>query len=119
MIEALPDYVNVERWEAGASFSLPFGTYRRLCATALTVIEGIPDHFMAIYRLPGDAGCALDIFTGDRCLTVQINCQAKQLALFLNSDLDSPLDPACILSVGNSHEDWKRLGQMARTEILK
>jgi hypothetical protein len=119
MIEALPDYVNVERWETGASFSLPFGTYRRLCATALTVIEGVPDSFMGIYRLPGEAGCALDIWTSDRCLTVQIIPKVKQLALFLYSDLDSSLESMCILSVSNSDEDWRRLGRMARTEILK
>jgi hypothetical protein len=81
-----------------------------LCATALAVIEGVPDCFMGIYRLPGEAGCALDIWTSDRCLTVQINSQTKQLGLFLYSDLDSPLERMCILSVNSSGEEWRRLG---------
>jgi hypothetical protein len=115
MIEASPDYVTVAPEERGVSFGLSFQDWRMLATTALglTQSEGA---FMGIYVLPEIKGCFLDIFTADKCLTIQINSEAKQIAL-LSVDLDSIAKATCLLSVANSSEGWKQLGQMARSEI--
>ena len=115
MTETIPNYVNVAPNENGSSFrGISFNDYRMLARTALSVTADVPKT-MGIYK-PDTGGCALDIFTADKCLTIQINSALKQIAL-LAADLDSPDGPLCVLSVSNTKADWDRLGQMARKEL--
>jgi hypothetical protein len=114
MIEALPDYVNVERWETGKTFSLSAATYRRLCSSSLGIIQNTGST-MAIYRSQG--GCALDIFSANRYLCLKIDSENNSLALFA-SNLDS-VDTPCILETDLSSSGWRALTLAARAEILK
>jgi hypothetical protein len=41
------------------------------------------------------------------------------LFLLLYEDLDSAEQPACIFNGGTSRENWERLRQAARTELLR
>ena len=71
---------------------------------------------MGIYPLPDSCGCALDVFSDDCCLTIQVNSALEQIALW-RADLDSPNGPQCVLIGSNSEADWNRLGAMARKEL--
>ena len=90
-------------------------TYAHLASSALSIIRQTPA-FMGIYCLPDIKGCALDIFIEEKCLTIVINCEAQTIALYLSPDLDSPA-PCCLISVGNSREDWHRLKEMAKAQL--
>jgi hypothetical protein len=114
--ETVPQYLSLEPTEGGSSLGIDFETYRRLAGAALSITRNIP-WFMGIYRLPDGRGCALDIFTADRCATIVIDSDAEQLGLWLCADLDSPSAPECILSVSNSKSDWKRLQQAAHRAL--
>jgi hypothetical protein len=116
--DLLPAYLEVSRFETGRTLGLDHQTYRCLCYTALGIIEGVPGRFMGIYRQPG-RGAVLDIWSASKLLIICTDPSANRLELFLCPDLDSPSDPACIVSISNSKEDWKRLGRIARNEITK
>jgi hypothetical protein len=107
-------YVSVAPDECGSSFpGISFEDYRMLAKTALSV----PSDFMGIYPFAESEGCALDIFSGNRCLTIQVNSTLGHLCLLLSANIDCGDDPLCILSVGNSSSDWRGLGETARREI--
>jgi hypothetical protein len=72
---------------------------------------------MAVYALPEDRGCCLDIFAAAKCLSIQIDAKHNHLALLLSEDLDCPAPPLCILSVSNTPEDWQRLKHMAKVQL--
>jgi hypothetical protein len=112
MITTIPAYLPVDPYDRGSSLGISFEDYRCLARTALSM----PRDTMGIYKL-GSETCALDIYHGNRCLTIQVNSRLGHLCLLLSADLDSTDDPLCILSVGNSEDDWKRLGQIARKQI--
>jgi len=69
---------------------------------------------MGIYPL--DGGCALDIFTEDCQLIIQVDSRLGQISLQC-ADLNSVEAPIYLFTASNSDEDWCRLGQMARKEI--
>jgi hypothetical protein len=112
--DALPTYLSLALSERGERLGIDFHTYRQLVHTVFGVIEPPLPSLMAIYRT--DCGCALDIFSSAKCLTLSINSTAKQLCLF-SCDLDSTQE-RCLVSLSTSVEDWKRLGEIARKEIL-
>ena len=114
MTSTLPDYVAVSPDESGVNFGVSFEDYRMLARTALSVTQR-REATMGIYPL--DGGCALDIWSRNRCLTIEVNSEAGQLVLRLAADIDCGDEPLCILSVGNSDDDWRRLGQMARKAL--
>ena len=91
-------------------------SYGHLARTALAITRDVPS-FMGIYCLPEIKGCALDIFIEEKCLTIVINCEAQAIALYLSPDLDSSAPPCCLLSVGNSREDWHMLKEMAKAQL--
>jgi hypothetical protein len=114
----LPDYLNVEKWERGGSFSVPFETYRYLCRTASAVIHEIPNTTMAIYKLQDHPGCGLDIFSAQRYLCLEIDSENSQLSLF-SCHLDSVSVPVpCILQTDLSPSGWQTLSKLARKRIL-
>jgi hypothetical protein len=114
MTSALPDYLEVAPDECGVNLGLSFADYRMLAKTALAVTQA-RETVMGIYPLEG--GCALDIWSRNRCLTIVVNSQASQLALWLAANIDCGDDPLCILNVGNSVDDWRQLGRLARKAI--
>jgi hypothetical protein len=97
--DLLPAYVDIASTETGLGLGLSFESYRFLARTALGIIEGL-SVTMGTYKTP--SGCvALDIFSCDKLLTIEINSKLGSLALFA-CDLDSAEEPQCILSVGDS-----------------
>jgi hypothetical protein len=115
-VETLPPaYLTLEPRERGTSLGISFQNYRMLARSALTITREL-SATMGVYRV-GSAGCALDIWVKNRCLTIQINSELKCLLLLLFEDLDSGEMPICILSVSDSQEDWKRLQQVAHRAL--
>lgn len=110
----LPAYVEVAPHECGQNLNVTFDDYRMLARTALSVTRD-REATMGIYSC--DDGCALDIFSGNRCLTIQVNSQSGQLALWLAADIDRGDDPLCLLRVGHADKDWRQLGRLARKAI--
>jgi hypothetical protein len=115
MTTELPNYVAVAPNECGKSFGLSVADYRMLAVTALDVTREV-EAAMSMYKLPDSAGCALDVVSDDCCLTIQVNSALEQITLW-RADLDSPTGPLCVLSVGNTEDDWRRLSQMARKAL--
>jgi hypothetical protein len=116
MTTELPNYMAVSLQENGSSFpGVSFDDYRMLARTALSVTRDVSTT-MAIYKLP-ESGCCLDIFTANRCLTIQVNSSLGSLCLLLSADIDSADEPLCILSVSNTEDDWRRLSQMAKRAL--
>jgi hypothetical protein len=113
-LQAPPEYLHLKADERGEGLGISWDDYRALARTALKVIKDIP-YEMGIYRWP--EGAALDIWSGDRCLTIQINSAAKELSLF-RAEMDGA-GVICLLTVSNSEEDWRELGRIARREILQ
>jgi hypothetical protein len=114
MTTALPAYVEVACDERGQTLNVTFDDYRMLARTALAVTAA-RETVMGIYSC--DGGCALDIWSGNRCLTIQVNSEAGQLGLWLAADIDCGDNPLCILSVGNTDAEWQCLSRMARKAI--
>jgi hypothetical protein len=77
----LPNYLMLTLAERGDSLGISFEDYRLLARTALGATHDV-SVLMAIYRLP-EFGCALDIWNGQRCLTIRINPTAQALHLLL------------------------------------
>jgi hypothetical protein len=116
MTSTIPNYLDVSPSERGESFGgrISIRDYRMLAHAALYATQAI-DVFMGIYPL--DDGCGLDIWSGNRCLTIQVDSKLGHLCLLLLADIDSIDDPLCILSVDNSEESWRRLAHMAGKEL--
>ena len=94
MIETLPDYLtNLPPHEQGTSLNIPFASYRALARSALSIAKGV-DHLMAVYKLPEQRGCVLDIFLSCCGLSICVDSQVRALQLFV-SDLDSEILPVC------------------------
>lgn len=110
----LPNYVAVSREETGENFNLSWDDYRRLAKTALVVTENL-ETVMGVYRC--DGGCALDIWCGQRCLTIQVDSELGSVSLWLAADIDCGLDPLCLFRSGNSAKEWNQLTRFARKAI--
>jgi hypothetical protein len=74
----------------------------------------LPSTTMGIYPLD-EGGCALDIFTNDCQLIIQVDSKRGQIALHC-ADLDAIEGPVCLLTASNSENDWKLLREIARHE---
>jgi hypothetical protein len=108
---AIPEYLSLAKNETGASLNISCECYRYLARTALAITKGA-DRLMAIYKLPNQGGCCLDIFLQGCCLSICIDSQGKALHL-LTSDLDSGDLPICLLSSDDSEQSWRRLKDLA------
>ena len=117
-VETIPSYQSVAPSECGASFNISFDDYRSLAGVAIGLMNST-DLVTGIYKLANSQGCGLDVWDAQRTLTIQVDSERQQIALFKCDDLDSPDPPRCLLSLNNSPDDWQRLSALARKEISK
>ena len=107
MTEVLPRYLTAPDEH---SLGISFADFRQLAQTGLALTRDTPGE-LAVYRV--EAGCVLDAFVGNLCLSILVLSRSQQLALFA-SDLDSVGDPVCLFeSASNSKANWRQLKQIA------
>jgi hypothetical protein len=111
----LPEYLTEIQRESIPSLNISWEDYRALARNALRITQMVPST-MGIYKT--GTGVALDIWSGRKCLTIRIDSDLNHICLLLAENIDSP-ETLCILSLDNSEDDWRRLSDLARREILK
>jgi hypothetical protein len=113
----ISDYITVAPYERGTSFNVSFDDYRWLARTALGITDGLPAA-MSIYKLPENQGCALDVWSTNCGLTIEIDSKLGMISLYCVA-LDSIEDPLCVLSLSSCEDSWRRLGAVARKELVE
>ena len=112
----IPEYLSrIPAHGVQTMLNISWDCYRQLAHAMLKIINEI-ETTNALYRLPQNRGCVLDIFSSEKCLSIVIDSEEQEVSL--HSCLLDSVKPECLVVFQAAEEEsWRQLAILAREEL--